>query len=68
VQYANDIITPNLVTSYYYAPIYTELKTKGQLIQQNDVWIAALAMQNELTLLTRDKDYERVSSLRMQIL
>jgi tRNA(fMet)-specific endonuclease VapC len=63
----HNVLSPDVDTATYYAPIYAELKAKGQLIQQNDVWIAALAIQYRLTLLTRDKDYERISGLRMQL-
>lgn len=65
-RYRSAIISPNLATAYYYGAIYAELKTKGQLIQQNDVWIASLALQYQLTLLTKDKDYERISGLNLQ--
>ena len=36
-------------------------------MQQNDMWIAALARQHELTLLTQDGDFTRVSSLDYEL-
>jgi tRNA(fMet)-specific endonuclease VapC len=35
----------------------------GQPIPENDIWIAALARQHELTLVTRDKHFADVESL-----
>jgi predicted nucleic acid-binding protein len=47
-----------------YADVREELKTSGRPIPSNDVWIAALARQHDLALLTRDKHFEHVPKLR----
>jgi predicted nucleic acid-binding protein len=44
-----------------------ELDAKGQIIQPNDMWIAALTRQYGLILLTRDRDFVRVSCLSFEV-
>lgn len=48
-------------TTHYYAAIHAELRAKGQWIQSNDIWIAALARQHGLTLVTVDGDFGRIA-------
>ena len=44
-----------------------ELRVRGQTIQQNDMWIAALARQYGFTLATLDTDFTHVSGLRFEL-
>lgn len=60
------LVRPNAETGQIYGAIRVELMAKGQPIQQNDIWIAALARQFGLTLATRDHDFERVSGLSVE--
>lgn len=55
-------------TSRIYGAIRAELEAKGQIIQPNDMWIAALARQHGLILLTRDSDFARVTGLSFELL
>ena len=41
-------------TSVYYAAIRSELKASGSPIPANDAWIAALARQHRIPIVTRD--------------
>lgn len=50
-------------TSHCYAVIKTALKKAGTPIPINDVWIAASAMQYGLTVVTTDKDFERIPQI-----
>ena len=43
-----------------YCDLYTLLKRKGQLIPDTDLLIAATAIVNDLVLVTKDKDFERI--------
>jgi predicted nucleic acid-binding protein len=47
-------------TAGEYAEIRGELKTKGRPIPGNDVWIAALARQHGLPVLSRDEHFDFV--------
>lgn len=52
-------------TARFYGRIYHQLKVIGRPISPNDVWIAAIAMQYDLTLLTRDTDFNSVENLKV---
>ena len=55
-------------TASLYGTIKANLRKKGKPIPENDIWIAAIAMQHDLTLLTRDRHFEAVDGLRLKIL
>jgi tRNA(fMet)-specific endonuclease VapC len=57
------ILGCNVDTARWYGRIAAQLKTIGRPIPQNDIWIAAIARQYELTMLTRDKHFENVDGL-----
>src|SRR5579863_6126220 len=57
----------DLDTARIYGAIRAELDAKAQPIQSNDIWIAALARQYHLTLLTRDGDFAPVSGLTWEL-
>ena len=50
-------------TSEFYAKIYNELRIAGSPIPTNDMWIAALALQHGIKLLTNDKHFTRVAGI-----
>jgi predicted nucleic acid-binding protein len=52
-------------TTRFYAEIYHLLRTQGTPIPINDVWIAALCVQHDLTLYARDAHFRNISQLRM---
>ena len=50
-------------TTEFYAKIISELKRSGNPIPTNDIWIAALALQHGIKLLSMDKHFKKVSGL-----
>ena len=50
-------------TAGHYAEVRDELKRSGRPIPGNDVWIAALARQHSLPLLSRDQHFDFVAGL-----
>jgi tRNA(fMet)-specific endonuclease VapC len=52
-------------TARFYSEISNSLKKQGKRIPTNDVWIAALALQHDLTLDTRDQHFQHVPGLRL---
>jgi predicted nucleic acid-binding protein len=50
-------------TAERYAEIRDELRRIGRPIPENDIWIAALARQHALPVLSRDKHFDCVSGL-----
>ena len=53
------------LTAEYYGRIKIRLKSNGTPIPENDIWIAALAQQYRLPLLTHDKHMKCVSGLTL---
>jgi predicted nucleic acid-binding protein len=51
-------------TAGHYAEIRDELKRSGHPIPGNDLWIAALARQHALPLLSRDRHFDFVTGLK----
>ena len=55
-------------TAQKYAKIASGLAKVGTPISQNDMWIAALAIQRKLKLLTGDKHFRRIQGLEIILL
>ena len=55
---------PDDQTTQHYATIHRQLRQRGTPIPDNDLWIAALAVQHQLTLYTRDSHFDYVPQLR----
>jgi predicted nucleic acid-binding protein len=51
-------------TAGQYAEVRDELKRSGRPIPGNDLWIAALARQHSLPLLSRDQHFDFVAGLK----
>lgn len=47
-------------TTHFYAMLFDELRTAGTPIPTNDLWIAAIVMQHDLVLYSRDRHFERL--------
>lgn len=62
-----DILASDDVTSSYYAKIKKQLKLAGNPIPENDIWIAALALQYDLILASNDKHLKLISDLSVEM-
>ena len=58
-----DVLAVSAETAVVYASVRFALKRKGRPIPANDVWIAALALQHRLPVLTRDAHFDAVPGL-----
>ncbi|HYB32871.1 MAG TPA: type II toxin-antitoxin system VapC family toxin [Steroidobacteraceae bacterium] len=58
-----DILPIDEETSSAYAALRIALKRLGRPIPANDAWIAALAIQHGLPVLTRDEHFDAVPNL-----
>ncbi len=54
---ANTVLVCDSGTAYHYGITRSALRAKGRPIPDNDIWIAALAVQHNLTLATRDAHF-----------
>ena len=50
-----------------YCELYTSLKRRGLSIPDADLLIAATAIANNLTLVSKDKDFERLEELGLKL-
>jgi tRNA(fMet)-specific endonuclease VapC len=57
------VLELDLETAERYAEVRDELRRQGAPIPENDVWIAALARQHELPVVTRDEHFDQVPGL-----
>jgi tRNA(fMet)-specific endonuclease VapC len=57
------ILLPARETAEHYARLLVQLKRAGTPIPDNDLWIAALVLEHDLLLITRDRHFESVPQL-----
>ena len=57
------VLTCNTETSQLYGEIKNGLRLKGRPIPENDIWIAAIAKQYGMTLLSRDDHFKEIDDL-----
>jgi predicted nucleic acid-binding protein len=50
-------------TAAHYAAVREKLRAKGQPIPSNDTWIAALALQHRMPVMTRDEHFDLVDGI-----
>lgn len=62
----NTVLACNAATAKLYGDIKKRLKGKGQPLPENDIWIAAIAQQYDLTLLTRDTHFRVIENLKIE--
>ncbi|MBM4167207.1 MAG: type II toxin-antitoxin system VapC family toxin [Ignavibacteria bacterium] len=57
------IVNCDVDTAKEFGTIKHQLQSKGKPIPDNDIWIAAIAKQYKLTLVTRDEHFREVENL-----
>jgi len=60
-------LKPDKETAFQYANTREALTKQGNLIPANDIWIAAVAIQHGLKLLTKDNHFERIKNLDLML-
>jgi tRNA(fMet)-specific endonuclease VapC len=58
-----DVLYPDDGTTRHYAAVYRQLRQQGTPIPTNDIWIAALVLQHDLTLCARDRHFDYLPQL-----
>jgi predicted nucleic acid-binding protein len=58
------MLCPDRETADWYAGIRHELKQQGTPIPENDLWIAALARQHSLEIVSNDLHFDHVQGIR----
>ncbi|MGE0373808.1 MAG: type II toxin-antitoxin system VapC family toxin [Planctomycetaceae bacterium] len=64
---ANSVVLAcDLSTAEHYGRIKNELKSKGRPLPENDLWIAAIARQHGLTVVTCDHHFKAIDALPLE--
>jgi tRNA(fMet)-specific endonuclease VapC len=58
------ILGLDIETAHTFAGLRSDLHSRGQPIPDDDLWIAATALRHDLTLISRDKHFERITALK----
>jgi len=53
----------NEETALFYGRIKASLRKKGTPVPENDIWISAIALQNDLPVVTKDKHFKEIDNL-----
>jgi predicted nucleic acid-binding protein len=59
-----EVLPVDEMTVQPHAEIREQLHKAGRPIPQNDTWIAALAVQHQLPVLTKDRHFETIAGVR----
>lgn len=62
---SNAILGCDTETAQEYGVVKKGLKSKGRPIPENDIWIASIAIQHNLNLITRDTHFNDIDSLKI---
>ena|SRR5471032_1305601 len=60
---AVSILSPGITTAEHYGKIRAALAKAGTPIPENDIWIAALAVEHGLPLAARDAHFDQIAGL-----
>jgi tRNA(fMet)-specific endonuclease VapC len=61
------VLPSDTTTAQQYGDIKNTLRAKGRPIPENDIWIAAIATQSQLTLVARDGRFHEVDGLQVEV-
>lgn len=59
-----DVLLPRHETAEHYARLFVQLKRAGTPVPDNDLWLAALTLEHDLTLVTRDQHFQCIPQLQ----
>jgi len=65
---AVEVLPCDSETAACYSAVKFDLRKKGRFIPENDVWIAAIARQHGLTLISRDSHFQEIEGLELELL
>jgi predicted nucleic acid-binding protein len=57
------VLLPGRETAERYARLFVQLRRAGAPVPDNDLWIAAAALEHDLLLITRDQHFEHIPQL-----
>jgi tRNA(fMet)-specific endonuclease VapC len=60
------VVPVDAKSAFEYGVLKSQLAAQGQLLEDNDLFIAAVALSRGLILVTHDRGFGRVSNLRLE--
>ena len=51
------------IVAEFYGEIKKDLLSHGNVMSENDMWIAATALANDMTVITQDRHFEHIQNL-----
>jgi tRNA(fMet)-specific endonuclease VapC len=57
----------NAGTARWYGEVKNALRLKGRPIPENDLWIAAIALEHDLVVATRDAHFGEIDNLKVEM-
>ena len=60
-----DVLHTTEATTRSYAALYRQLRTQGTPIPTNDLWIAAIVLEHDLALYSRDEHFQTLPQLQL---
>jgi tRNA(fMet)-specific endonuclease VapC len=63
---ASNVLPVDAGVARHYGEVRDGLRRIGRPIPENDIWIAATALQHGLVLVTRDSHFEHIEGLRSE--
>ncbi|MES1021302.1 type II toxin-antitoxin system VapC family toxin [Gloeocapsa sp. BRSZ] len=61
----SSVLVCNAETAQQYGKVKNKLRLKGRPLPENDIWIAALALQHSTILVTRDAHFQEIENLQI---
>jgi tRNA(fMet)-specific endonuclease VapC len=61
------VLNCNAETARWYGEIKNALRVKGRPIPENDLWIAAIALEHNLALATQDAHFGEIDNVRVEM-
>jgi tRNA(fMet)-specific endonuclease VapC len=58
-----EVLYPDDATIRHYAALYQQLRRQARPMPTNDLWIAALVVQHNLVLFTRDRHFDHIPQI-----
>jgi tRNA(fMet)-specific endonuclease VapC len=64
LEQSRSVLGVEVNTAHFYAGVIADLRKRGRMIPINDAWIAALALQHDLPVVSRDRHFDEVKNVR----
>jgi tRNA(fMet)-specific endonuclease VapC len=60
------VLAPDIASARRYGAIRDVLRRRGRPIPDHDIWVAAIALQHDLTLISRDGHFREIEGLDIE--